>query len=714
MQKRGMALLLLAALFAAALTAGCGGSAKEAQPAATGVVSFVTGTPIGMDNCIRCHTVVTADWMKSRHANAENGLSSVGSPTSGAMADTACKACHDRLVDSARLVAGYTGNVDRPVVGCEDCHGGGANHNGSGPVGFTTMNAAVIGGATSSLQVSAQFLTCSRCHELLDPNDPVSSPTLTAMHSAASGTIPTGSQYIITDTHFATSGNFSGGANVNNITGYAMDYSREEVCIDCHNPHGTADINRDWAQSKHADKSVAGAWAHYNWSQSTRRMCERCHTTTGYSNYADALRSGDMTQAELIRSGAVTMITETTGWKPEMLVCNGCHLDNRGTLRDPGPYTANYNYSTAGAEATASFSYPEASSSNVCIPCHSARQNGASVKNLVFSNPSVTNFSNLSFLNSHYLSAAGTLYGATGYEFPRSYANPATYKHDQIGTSAAPNTGSVGPCAGCHMHRTGSIANHLFRVVGKDGAGAVTSIVSEACYQCHAGSSSSLAAIVDQERVEYEDALYALIDQLDKKGISFHPSYPYMYQQRTRTGTVSVVTGTNGVTGSGTFFPSDGVTTSGYFRATVDGSAYKIASIVSGTQITLASNFTGPTSTVSDYVIIKKSVPGAMKNWSLGGSQEDGRNNLGAAFNLQLLEHEPGAYVHNSKYAKRLIYDSMDWIDDGALNNSVGAKLDALPAETSYKAGAMTYLLPSGPLWRGAYPDGYGVDSERP
>ncbi len=48
---------------------------------------------------------------------------------------------------------------------------------------------------------------------------------------------------------------------------------------------------------------------------------------------------------------------------------------------------------------------------------------------------------------------------------------------------------------------------------------------------------------------------------------------------------------------------------------------------------------------------------------------------MGAAFNFNLLEHDPGAYAHNRIYTKRLIYDSIDWVDDGIMNYSVGATL---------------------------------------
>ncbi|WP_346297712.1 ammonia-forming cytochrome c nitrite reductase subunit c552 [Geoglobus acetivorans] len=43
---------------------------------------------------------------------------------------------------------------------------------------------------------------------------------------------------------------------------------------------------------------------------------------------------------------------------------------------------------------------------------------------------------------------------------------------------------------------------------------------------------------------------------------------------------------------------------------------------------------------------------------------------LGAAYNLNLLAREPGAFVHNPEYVKQIIYDTIDFLDDGVLNKS--------------------------------------------
>lgn len=56
---------------------------------------------------------------------------------------------------------------------------------------------------------------------------------------------------------------------------------------------------------------------------------------------------------------------------------------------------------------------------------------------------------------------------------------------------------------------------------------------------------------------------------------------------------------------------------------------------------------------------------------------------LGAAFNLNLLKHEPGAFAHNRYYTKRLIYDSIDFIYNSTLDNDVAAAINDL-ADNGY------------------------------
>ena len=689
-----MVFIFLPVLISVALLAGCGKSdSGSIGPATASILSASTPTA-GLNTCAGCHPSATTDWLTSKHANLDptSDVFSSGVPTLGLIGGCT-KNCHDPNGDSNNLTAGLTGNVPRPVIGCEACHGPGSLHadaGGAGPISLlSSTSGTTLGGA---VPVSGQLVMCTYCHELLNT---AGTGTVTAVHDAggAEAASASGNQFIITDTHFATSGDWSGvgGASVKAITGYAMDYSDERVCVNCHNPHKPPTQNKEWAQSAHGDKNpfnlnstktgyFSGAWAHYNWS--TRPTCQRCHTTTGFAAYADALGSGNQALAEAIRTGTLisSPVASTANWKPEMLKCNGCHTDNRGTLRLPGQITANYDYVSGKTYARASHTYPDVAGSNVCMACHTGLEIGETIKGL--NDPSLLKsgvisfftYTNATFINSHYLTAGGQVFTTTGYEFEgRPYNNIPEYRHDKIGTPAtlqlAPyvNTGSNGPCIGCHMSRPNKNGNHLFLPVSRSTVtyGEVTGIASEVCFNCHGPSTTIILDLVREQKQQFMEALESLKDQLQiKRGYYFAPYYPYFYT-----------------------------------------AAYNPAYTESGTcsqNLPIKNWQTGGTSTFSWSGTACTSAVNAT------GTSGTGQNNMGASFNFNLLEHDPGAYVHNRMYVKRLIYDSIDWVDDGIMNYSVGATLTTLCAGGSppaYCAEAITYLLPNGIL---------GIEAERP
>jgi len=910
MKRRGaliMCLLLMGAAFA-----GCGDN-DTPQGWTWTAASAPATAPAGLDACVTCHPGPTIDWLASSHANIspDDGLNSVGSPTLGQL--TGCTVnCHDPLGDSGKLTLNWTGNVARPVVGCESCHGGGSEHNGSGPI-------ARYGSAASTTGRSAQFNTCTTCHELLNT---AGTGTIATTHDSASSVPPTGNQYTITDTHFAKN-LISFGANTS-IAGYAMDFASEKVCTDCHNPHGKADINNEWAQSAHADRNgttrgyFAGAWGRNNWSCdgtnlaancgttsfTDRRFCQRCHSTTGFAAFADALRTGNTESAREIIQGDrynISLLTYTTaGWKPEMLKCNGCHTDYKGALRNPGPVTIRYDYYTRSIPlsdpvALSVFTgdiphtYPDAAGSNICISCHSGRESGETLKGLndaaLLSAGTISafDFSNKGWITSHFLTGGGTVFTASGYEFAgRSYANNSSYLHDKIGTPATEqlfpnvNTGSNGPCVGCHMSRPNKSGNHLFLPISRSAltgtatvsraTATITGIASEVCFKCHGPNAEVVLDMVKEQKVLYADASEAVVAALEQAGIYKRGSsfYPVRNSQIISAGTVSAVIGSPVITGKttnwasvglepgdrfrvdndGTWYyiasfasnsitltaPYNGVSTgltytftTNYtiqkdelvsvatgstivtgnktnwiaaagliapgdrFRIDSDGTWYTIASVDSDTQISLSAPYAGASATTqfftlrntttalvsngsttvtvtgadlvtldvanksgttmdyfridadetwysivsrtSNTLVLSSAYAGAsvatpaaytiirsgsMRNWLTRGDSDltgntTGKNTMGAAFNVYLMESDPGGYAHNRYYMKRLMYDSIDWIDDGVMNYSTGTTINALCSggtAPSWCAGAITYLLPNG-TWP-------GIASERP
>ncbi len=429
---------------------------------------------------------------------------------------------------------------------------------------------------------SSEFNTCTNCHQLLDS----SGNQIVAYHD------PTANPYgdlveIITDTHFATPGDFPGGANVNDITGYAMDFGTARVCLDCHNPHNAdTTINKQWAESKHADNTAAGAWAHYNWTEATggvrndgsaasnRTACQRCHTTTGVIAYLAANADAD-------DSDYTAPLAYNPNFKPEMLRCNGCHTNNVGGLRATGRITADYT--------DAPFQYPNVGASNLCMACHTGRESGESIQN------SVADFSDKGFVNSHYLTAGGTVFTATGYEFTgQDYSNPSPYAHDQIGmgtdtrlTDWEAENGADGPCIGCHLS---SPESHTYLPVEHDANGEITEVTATVCINCHDGVDQSVRTpeILEEQKTGIEAALEALSEFLSAKGYDFTTSYPYF----------------------------------------------------------------------------------SNRDWTAAGDAT-GKNDMGAAFNYNLLVHDPGAFAHNRFYAKRLIFDAIDWLDNTTMDGTI-------------------------------------------
>ena len=64
------------------------------------------------------------------------------------------------------------------------------------------------------------------------------------------------------------------------------------------------------------------------------------------------------------------------------------------------------------------------------------------------------------------------------------------------------------------------------------------------------------------------------------------------------------------------------------------------------------------------------------------------KDTLGAAFNLKLLKNLEGAYAHNHVYTQRLIYDTIDFLDDGTVDGaSVAATLVSAPDALAYLGG---------------------------
>lgn len=102
----------------------------------------------------------------------------------------------------------------------------------------------------------------------------------------------------------------------------------------------------------------------------------------------------------------------------------------------------------------------------------------------------------------------------------------------------------------------------------------------------------------------------------------------------------------------------------------------------------------------------------ANPNWTLfaPGAPHTGANTMGAVYNYSQIVADPAGFAHNSRYVRRLIYDSIDWLQDGILgDNDVesainGATLSPSTSAATHYYVSLAYPLPGGTAFIASQP----------
>jgi mono/diheme cytochrome c family protein len=617
---------------------------------------------------------------------------------------SACRRCHSHEGAVLGGANGFTGSediLDNPVYQgavplqkefsvfeCGTCH-----EHGGGMRQVTARDAAgniVNWNPSKSNLANDQFNLCTSCHtlktfdgsQLLATGNVVTWGTVTAQTGIV-GHHDTSWYRVLASTHYNNLDNPAAGG----ISGYVIREKGESPCYDCHgheartntskvNDHSATydsaneTIYTEWSKSGHAGKllkakvDVAGtasgtttlvesiivttvgeaaatqatapAWNHYDWSGTSRQACQRCHTATGASNYLSGPATYNAANNSFthLYDNATKKYWSTSSraaTQREMLYCWGCHENvsgEAGGIRNPGAITADWNYNGAKAQ------FPDTGSSNVCIACHVGRDSGETIT----SKPTAS-FDNTGFVNSHYMSVAGLMYvkiGFTAFVDPSTVIGTSTYgasltstddggavrsTHRNFGSTAmigdhgitASDTQflSNGPCVTCHLTKeTGKDRHHTLEIDKH--------AFNNVCVKCHDEehgtplTEDNFATLFLEEQSEvFQDALTVAKTILKNKyHITYNPAaHPY-------------------------FFDDDAANAA-------------------------VTNWTRPVA-----------LPGA------GGtalSLDDAKKLMGACFNVNLLAREPGAFAHARTYTRRLIYDSIDFLDDQTINMTTGA-----------------------------------------
>lgn len=422
---------------------------------------------------------------------------------------------------------------------------------------------------------------------------------------------------------------------------------RQNACSCCHDPHFTAPPQQmtDWAGSAHGTVTEP-AWATEDFKRvlsGGSYQCIRCHTATGFKNFLAGSWANPFP--------TTTWATAADGNGREVLACDACHADYdfRNSFRRPPAFTAPYNKGLSPA------TFPDVGATNLCIACHTGRESGDSLK-------AVADFTNAGFVNPHYLAAAGLMYMKTGFtgfvplstvigattygltftpdnvSTPGGIAGGVTSTHRKLGTTlingdthnpsvfTPGNFDADGPCVTCHMNATGRPDRTTGHNLKIDG-----NTYNQVCINCHTSEGATALNAGNFRTAFLEEQSAVFQDALTLVQTLLLKNYKISFDINT--------------------YP--------YFY--------------------------------DENLPLKNGKKQAVTDWTRGtNDQQVGLKVMGACFNFNLLTRDPAAYVHARTYARRLLYDTIDFLDDGVNNLSVGATALASDPVT-YGKGAAAY-----------------------
>ena len=589
----------------------------------------------------------------------------------GVAASAFCLNCHTGWDEANKYaVSGHAASTSGPS--CQSCHNPGLALQHPG---YSTSDTTANPGL---------FYSCVTCH--FPGSTIVSSwpPNGLTFHNAYTGT-----------NQCVNCHNPHNPGIVTGISGFPhfSTYSTAQFVtthISCNNCHVSAvdnsfnifPANTEWATSGHgnplspayigpgpyteanleaADYKLLGTPLPATPATTVKNDCVRCHTTTGFINYVTPTNPLDTQTAfqDIHAWGAPGDRTR------EMVACNACH--------SPTPFSADfsrrtvgiiepnfgttvvqawYNYSSAATKKIirskqfANQSGNEFTDSNICIACHSGKTAGNLIKQTTASPTTCASQTVLPSI----VCRLGNGTVSTG--LTHAFWSNVDFI-DPHGTSAAnimiPDNLRAG-----YEYRPNSATTTNHSDIGTDST-------QGPCVACHMSA--------------------------PKKHV-FSPI------SSASNGTITAITTTLCSTchgaGGGAFTinsPADLET-----RRV----GYQAALTVITTQLAAKGVFFNPALppyffTTSNTALQNNST--RVTDWNTPAPLLQGANLMGAAFNLRLLQSDAG-WVHNGTTSKRLLYDTIDYLDDGnPTNNTVSVAIQNLAGiDQTTKNNATAYI----------------------
>lgn len=765
--------LIIAASF---LLFGCGSSKKESAGEDPVGVSYV-----GLTTCYNCHadannpagfSLVFGDsaaaraagegWLSGPHGNNESIDAShqvidlhpnnTGFPYYGYLGlgtDPNCTtACHDQLGDGKLFENFYfksgvtaIGKVNRPVVGCESCHGGGGNHYGVGPLQYNRPDPS----------------RCGQCHNSSFPDNHLT------YH-------PEGDK-IYED--YQASNHTKSINDHNYVTGSTTDVTAR--CSRCHTDEGAKQYIQVVNGTATYNEITNAMTGKADIASATNVQCRTCH---------------DKHNPKKLLGEKATGLPST--WPADFKTCTSCHqfLKADGSLNTEGYHDPNKNQYGNLQEIIVDTHYDDPNTTDIegyiidptathsgstgntnrgtCRDCHSPHKADNTINNQWAKsahggfildvkeqkgrNGAVTEAEAPAWVHYNFKGsdrqACQRCHTSTGF---RNMANsPDSYNPANNVFVATGNQKEMLYCWACHSSNTGNLRNPGKFVspgsayVFPSDSGVSRSFPTNAtqdtyiagsivCINCHSGRETGQYIKTYTGNISglnfgsfnshYLVAGGVLFRTIGYEFDGMNYANPSHYKHD-KIGTnakdsagnlIAPDTGTNGpcvgchmkASGDHLFSP---VKKDANGRITEITANEKVCSKCHSGQYAMTPEKieveVEEYNAATDALQVQLQTKGIywkevhpyfyQSNLTTAFTAWPNKNTLGAAFNLNMFKHEPGACAHNRYYTKRLIYDSIDFLDNGAMDGSVQATLNAAPhAGASYQAAAKTYLLSS-------------------
>ncbi len=737
------------------LFAGCGGGgggSSSNSGSGTGTGSHTTNGIMGTTECYNCHAdgmilsaageakrggdtvkaysstsnnTIFSSWLYGPHGNyegmyhADHGTSNEGFPShayNGLSSDQACIDCHDYGNDGLGFEnyyvstgRSYLGIVNRPVVGCESCHGSGANHFAAGGITSVPGSAA-----------------CGKCHDagvgqaadhatLLPEENRVYEDYLASPHGNSINTphYVTGSTTDVkgscsrchTDEGGRLYKDMQGGhdalaaalaanpavVNANSIqchtchdahdpdqllqpavTGLSSEY---QTCINCHQDAdgyhgensayswsgfsvgvGTFNSGRIIYDTHLKDDNTTPEIEGYNVDPSNSRVCRDCHNVHAVDNtinndWADSAHGGHILSTIDTNGNASVTDTEGAAWVhydfkgPSRQACQRCHTSTgfKNFSADPAAYDpANNDFSYLTGEQREML---------YCWACHTD--------------------------------------SAGGLRDPGVFANVSPYSEPAARIAAVPDLSGSNICMSCHSARqSGQSA-----VKDKDFATEIAGMHFGNITSHYLAAGGVMFRTVGYEYagMDYSNVVYFAHDKIGTAAgtgigengpcVSCHmknaDGHKFVNVTKDGSGDVTAIPSWSQICSNCHVSEANLVTTLNTLETGFDAALSAITA-----QLATKGIYYNPASGYP-YVFSSPTV----QHFGTAFTAWPDMDTLGATYNLDMLSHLPGAYVHNNQYVRKLIYDSIDFLDDGAHNKSVEATLGGAGDAYDYLGG---------------------------